>query len=73
MNNTTTPTSLGIFAAIKQVLVTICTSVIKACKLVDTSLDAAQDVADSGKVLTAALKEETIINSAKQLKLLEQD
>lgn len=74
MTTTTTPTkttSIGMFSAMKHVIVTICTSIVKACTLVDTSLDAAQDIADSGRILTSQLKEETLITAKAQLKLLD--
>jgi len=62
--------TLGVFASIKRVLITICTSLVKACTLVDTSLDAAQDVADSGRILTQQLKQETQLTADAQLSAL---
>ena len=71
--STTTNTqhsSRGLFASIKHVLVTLCTSLIKACTLVDTTLNAAQDIADSGKILTSQLKQETELNADAEISAL---
>ena len=63
-------TSIGVFASIKRVLITICSSLIKTCTLVDTTLDAAQDVADSGKILTSQLKQETKLTADAEISAL---
>ena len=71
MTNPITPNP-SIFTGIKSVIMSICSSIVKSCNQIDSSLDISQDLIDTCKVHSSSLLSETQLTCDSQLLLLEQ-